>query len=70
MSKGVILIHFCILLCSVAVITVERETVGAAVAAAGAEEHIEGVGSPEEGGKGGMGVSMESVVVRRVPRNT
>lgn len=69
MSKGVILIHFCVLLCAVAVVVVEGETVGAAVAAAGAEEHVERVGAPEERGKGGVRVAMESVVMRRAARS-
>lgn len=70
MSKGVILIHFCVLLCPVTVVVVEGETIGAAVAAAGAEEHVEGVGAPEERGKRGVRVSMKSVVVRRAARST
>ena len=63
MSKGVILIHFHVLLWVIAVVVVERETVGAAVAAVGAKKHVEGVGAAKEGGKGGMGVSVESVMV-------
>lgn len=63
MSKGVILIHFCILLHAVTVVVMEGEPVGAAVAAVGAKKHVKGVGATEERGKGGVGVSVESVVV-------
>lgn len=63
-SEGVVLIHFCILLHAVAVVVVEGKAIGAAVAAVGAEEHVKGVGAPEERSKGRVGVSVESVVVR------
>ena len=44
-------------------VVVERETVGAAMAAVGTKKHVKGVGASKEGGKGSVGVSMESVVV-------
>lgn len=62
MSKRVILIHVHVLLR--VVVIVERKTIGAAVTAVGAKEHVEGVGATKEGGKGGVWVSMEGVVVR------
>lgn len=62
MSEGVILIHIHVLLR--VVVIVEGEPVGAVVAAVGAKKHVEGVGAAKEGGKGGMGVSVEGVVVR------
>lgn len=63
MSEGVVLIHVHVLLCVIAVVIVEGEAVRAAVAAVGSKKHVEGVGAAEEGGEGGVGVSMESVVV-------
>jgi len=67
-SEGVVLVHVHALLGFVVV--VEGETVGATVAAAGAEKHVERVGASEEGGESGMGVSMEGVVVRRAAGST
>lgn len=61
MSEGVILIYIHVLLC--VVVVVERETIGAAVAAVGAKKHVEGVGATKKGGESGVGVSMEGVVV-------
>ena len=65
MSEGVILVHVHVLLRVVAVVivVVVGEAVGATVAAVGAKEHVKGVGAPKEGGEGGVGVSMEGVVV-------
>lgn len=63
MIEGVVLVHVHVLLAIVAVVVVEGETVGATVAAVGAEKHVEGVGAAKEGGEGGMGVSVEGVVV-------
>lgn len=67
-SEGVVLVHVHALLGFVVV--VEGETVGATVAAAGAEKHVERVGASEEGGESGVGVSMEGVVVRRAAGST
>lgn len=64
MSEGVILIHVHVLLCVVAVVIVEGKAIRAAMTAVGAKEHVEGVGATKERGKGGMGVSMEGVVIR------
>lgn len=64
MGKGIILVHFRVLLRVIAVVVVEGKAVGATVTAVGAEKHIKGVGATEEGGKGGMRISMKSVVVR------
>lgn len=63
-GEGVVLLHVHILLR--VMLAVEGEAVGAAVAAVGAEEHVEGVGAAKKGGERGVRVSMEGVVVRRV----
>lgn len=63
MTKGVILIHVHVLLCVIAVVIVKGETIGAAVTAVGAKKHVKWVRAAKKGGEGGMGVSMESVVV-------
>lgn len=62
MSEGVVLLHLHVLVC--VMVVVEGEAVGAAVATVGPKEHVEGVGATKEGGEGGVGVSMKSVVVR------
>lgn len=67
MSEGVILIHVHVLLR--VVVIVEGETIGAVVAAVGAKKHVEGIGAAKEGGEGGVGVSVEGVVVRCAARS-
>lgn len=66
MSEGVILIKILIYV----VVAVEREPIGAAVATVGTKKHVEGVGATKERGKGGMGVSVEGVVVCCAARST
>lgn len=61
MSEGIIIVNIHVLL--IVMIVVEGETVGAAVAAVGAKEHVKRVGASKEGSKSGVGVSMEGVMV-------